>query len=201
MRKIIIVFSFLSIVFATSTKVQAQLQQGNIIIGANADLFKLKFGFGNTSNIDFSIAPRIGYFIQNNIALGGIVNLGISKYKGVEATYTYRFNAFGRYYIPKGEVYNPLNDGRFFVEGQAGFGGQTGVPFGFNVSAGLGYAYFVSSTVALEASAMFHSIFGAGSNTGLELRLGFSIHLPSQRLQDEYHKVKGELAPSSSTQL
>lgn len=197
MKKLILLILSTCSLIAFQQESSAQLQKGNTLIGANADLFKLGFGFGTTSNINFNIAPRIGYFVQNNIALGGFASLGVDKYKGTDAVYNYRLNAFGRYYIPKAEVYNPLNDGRFFLEGQAGIGGQTGIPFGFNISAAAGYAYFVSSTVAIEGMAVFHSIFGAGANMGLEARLGFSIYLPSKKLSDEYRKVKEELAPGN----
>lgn len=180
-------------VFFGAQSASAQLQKGNVLIGASSNLAGLGFGFGNASNISIGISPKIGYFIQNNIAIGGLLDAQWSKTKGFDGIFSYRINAFGRYYIPKGEIYNPLNDGRFFLEGQAGLGGQTGTEVGFNLAVGVGYAYFITPNIALETTAMLHSLFGTGSSTGLAFNLGFSMHLPTSKLKEELRKVEDDM--------
>lgn len=179
----------------------AQLQQGNTLIGASSNLAGLSFGFGSTSDFRFGLAPKIGYFIENNIAIGALIDMDYQKVKGIDGVFNYKLNAFSRYYIPKGEIYNPLQDARFFLEAQAGIGGKPGIGLGLNVAAGVGIAYFITSNIAFESSVMFHSIFGSGNNTGLGINFGFSMHLPTGQLRDELRRVESQLLAPEGFQL
>lgn len=172
--------------------VSAQLQQGNAYFGASSSLAGISFGLGSTNDFHLQITPKIGYFIENNLMVGGLVDLDYTKVKGIDGIFNYKINAFGRYYIPKGQIYNPVNDARFFFEVQAGIGGKPDV-FGFNLAAGVGVAYFITNSIALETSAMVHSMFGAGSNTGLGINVGFAFHLPTGQLREELRKVESEI--------
>lgn len=169
----------------------AQLEKGNWMVGSS--LTNINFGLGNRSNFNLSITPRVGYFIQNNVAIGGFVNMDYSTAKGQGNIFAYDLGAFGRYYFNKNEVYNPLRDGRFFLEGQVGIGGTNGTGVGASVAFGPGYAYFITPNVALEALVQVKSRFGVGSNTGLNIGVGFQIYLPSAKLRAERAQIEADL--------
>lgn len=119
------------------------------------------FTFGSTNDKDFDektnafeIAPQVGYFLTENIAIGG--KLGFSSYKVEEAGVDtaemsgLTLGAFGRYY------FTPANQFSLF--------GQLGLDYssmenkladykvnGFAAGLGLGMNYFVSSNFSIEA--------------------------------------------------
>lgn len=164
-------------------KADAQLEQGNVLVGGQ--LANLGFGLGDQSKFTMAITPTIGYFIRDNVAVGGKVGLGYQTIKGQGDQFDYAVNAFGRYYLSSGEagVNTLLNHGRFFGELGLGIAGTNGAAVGFNFNIGPGYAYFITPNVALETSLMYNHIGGTGTSDGLGLNLGFQIHLPSGRLK------------------
>ncbi len=116
--------------------------------------------------LSFSFFPKVGYFINNNIALG--VGLGISTYKVTTPSTTYdpeevytenswAFGPFARYY------YARTGNFSFFGEGIIGFGGgkskntigsnTTEGPKLFTIAVGVSPAlsYNLSDKVSLEA--------------------------------------------------
>lgn len=186
----------------------AQLQKGSVMIGADlgsgisspssSSLFGANFNLNKGSGFNIGIAPKIGYFIKDNIMIGGVVNLGYDKSANINVgdesystkTTTYGVQALGRYYTSPGQVDNLLKHGRFFVEANAGFagvnikGGNTtnGFAFGF----GPGYSYFVTPSVALEGLVKYNGLAGGG-NTGyqnsLGINFGVQVFLPSSRIK------------------
>lgn len=170
---------------------QAQLQQKTIMVGGHIADFG--FGLGSKGNFHLNLSPRIGYFVKNNIAVGGLVNWDFNAVSKQPNTYSYRTVVFGRYYIPKAEIYNPINDGRFYAEVQTGFRGVNGTGIGFNVAAGAGYAYFLTPNIAIEAGTLVHATFGTGNNTGIDFNLGFMMHFPTGKLKEELLRVREDL--------
>ncbi|GAB2984424.1 hypothetical protein GCM10027049_22770 [Mucilaginibacter puniceus] len=181
MKRIIITLVAIS---ATIFTANAQIQKGNVLIGAN--LSDLYLGLDNSNAFRFNITPKAAWFIQDNVALGGYVNFGIQTAKNSSTTTQYGIGAFGRYYLEKDvEV---LKHGRFFGEANFGFaginvsngGGNTnGIGFGF----GPGFAYFVTQNIGLEALLKYNGTAGFGNTTvqsGLTLSLGFQIYLPGK---------------------
>lgn len=170
----------------------AQLQKGTIMVGGQ--LANVGFGLGSASNVSVQISPKVGYFIQNNLAIGAEVPLGFNAVKGNDIIFNYGIRAFGRYYFAPKEfnIDNVLNKGRFFAEAAVGVAGQTDVEVGFNLRFGAGYAYFLSPNVALETSAMYQGTYGTGNVSGLSLNLGFQIHLPTAKIRSEYYNIKKE---------
>src|SRR5690554_4795176 len=135
---------------------QAQIQEGNFMVGANLADFDLGFQNNNTQ-FSMSINPKIGYFIQDNVVLGGQFKLGIDAAKNTFGI-NYGIGAFGRYYIgdPRAVV---LRHARFFLEADAGIAGTnhkvTGIPAastnGLGLGVGPGVAYFITPNIGLEA--------------------------------------------------
>lgn len=186
MKKIL----FLSaLIFACSIGVsKAQLEEGNVLIGAQ--LANIDFGFGSGNSFSINLSPQVGYFIEDNIAVGGLFNLGyqtarVSGSSKGNNIFNYAINGFGRYYFNPGEkgINNLLNHGRFFAEANAGIAGSTGNAIGLNIGFGPGYAYFITPNVALETLVKYNGNFGDGAKSGLGLNLGFKIHLPSGKLK------------------
>lgn len=151
MKKLIVTLVVLCFIGATGTR--AQTEKGNFLIGISThtnlgimDLFgssspnimslsfsSLKFKSdsddgdeGSTKLTSINMAPRFGYFLVKNLAIGADVQLGYMNIKDHDEEYdtdsknsTTLFGAgpFIRYYIPAGKVYP-------FLEASAVFGSQ-----------------------------------------------------------------------------
>ncbi len=174
----------------------AQIQQGNWMVGG--DLMGMQFGLNKGGGYNIQITPKLAYFIRDNVALGGYTNLGVDGVKGGPNTWTYQLGLLGRYYANQGQVDNLLKHGRFFLEGNFGFGGvsitQGGSSSnGVNIQAGPGYAYFITQNVGLEALLKYDGNFGFG-NGGTVSRLlfgvGFQLYLPSSRVKQMVNEPK-----------
>lgn len=204
MKKIL--FLAIAGMFGALSVTHAQIQKGNLMLGTdlgsglvsppNSGLFGFNFGLNDGAGYSIGISPKIGYFINDNIMLGGVVDLGFNKsaeVMGKSAKSTiYGVQALGRYYVSPGErgIDNLLNHGRFFIEANAGFAGvnikdgptTNGFAFGF----GPGYSYFVTPNVALEALVKYNGLVGGGNTTyqhALGVNFGVQVFLPSSRVR------------------
>ncbi len=166
---------------------KAQIQEGNWMVGSS--ILSSNFGLNTGAGYDIALQPKAAYFIKDNVALGGYVNLGISKVtKGSPTRFDYGVGALGRYYVSPGEkgIDNLLNHGRWFFEGNLGVGGSsvesgnstTGLDFGV----GPGYSYFITPNIGVEGLVKYvgQSGFGnEGLNSNITFNVGFSIYLPT----------------------
>jgi hypothetical protein len=189
-------FTFLMMiaVMAISFSANAQLQKGNVLVGG--DLADISLGLNSPNVFNFDISPKAAWFIQDNVALGGYVNLGIQTAKGSNTTTSYGLGALGRYYM--GEDVSVLRHGRFFGEATVGFGGVNvsdggGNTNGLNLSVGPGFAYFVTPNIGLETLLKYNGLTGFGSQSfqsTLMLNFGFQIYLPGKSTAN---KVRGDV--------
>lgn len=97
---------------------------------------------------EFTIEPKVGYFVTENIAIGAKLGFGSTKIGEVKSN-DFTAGAFGRYY------FTPAS--QFSVYGQAGLdftnskrGDFKANEIGANV--GLGLSYFLSKHFAIEAT-------------------------------------------------
>lgn len=162
----------------------AQIQKGNVLIGG--DLANMNLGLSGSKIFTFDVTPKAAWFIQDNVALGGYVNLGLKTQKDGPTTTNYGLGALGRYYT--GKDVEVLKHGRFFGEANIGFGGTNtskgggttnGLDFGF----GPGFAYFITPNIGLETLLKYQGLTGFGNNGyqgSLNLSFGFQIYLPGQ---------------------
>lgn len=174
-----------------SVEATAQLQQGNWMVGAQ--VANLRF----TNGFSMSLTPKLGYFIQNRWVVGAQVGLDIESPQGSSSTQTnWSIAPFTRYYFGDNQVDNLLNNGVFFAEGSAGFGGNNSSAGnstnGVDLGIGAGYAYFITPTVGLEGLLKYQALVGGGNTSGqgnLYLGVGFQIYLPNSKakaaLQDK----------------
>lgn len=147
----------------------ANAQEDSTTGFAKGDLFMSgSFGYSSTKTGDvksnqFSIAPKAGYFVTNNIAVGGQLGYlsgtdtnidGLGNEVDTDSS-IFTVGAFGRYY------FTPARNFSFF--GHLGFDYATlkseteGVEGenkadGFQIALAPGISYFVSDHIALEAT-------------------------------------------------
>ncbi len=191
MKKITLAaFALFGLIFSA----EAQIQKGNVLIGT--DLANLQLGLSQPTYFSGSISPKAAWFVQDNLALGGFANFGITTTKGNGSNTTYGVGALGRYYA--GGDTPLLKHGRVFGEATVGFsgvnlsanGGSTnGLGFGF----GPGFAYFVTPSIGLETLLKYNGVVGFGSSVyqnNVNLQFGFQIYLPGRAT---VNKVKGDI--------
>jgi hypothetical protein len=178
----------------------AQFEQGTMLVGGD---FGLEFTtekskYDNQTNTEgkgssFALEPQFGYFVIDNLAVGGELGLTLSSWKpegsdGKFTSTTLTLAPFVRYYFEPG----------VFVEGKYAFGtSKSKDDFGGDVdedkysvggwSLGAGYAIFLNDNVAIEpmigygATTFKNKTSGEPAvkniNSGLFVRVGFQIYL------------------------
>lgn len=195
MKKLIL--SGILAVAGLATTMNAQIQKGNWLVGSS--LISSNFGLNTGGGYNIAIQPKGAYFIEDNVALGGYVDLGFNKVtNGSPTEFTYGVGALGRYYVSPGEkgVDNLLNHGRWFLEGNVGVGGRsvenadstTGLDFGV----GPGYSYFITPNIGLEGLVKYRGRAGFGSeglNSNITFNVGFSIYIPTSKAKQVANDV------------
>ncbi|HEV2831098.1 MAG TPA: hypothetical protein VGW31_03895 [Hanamia sp.] len=183
----------LALAFFT-TKSDAQIQRGNLLVGGDIANFNLTLGGGGA--FQMRIDPKVAFFIRDNVALGAYLDFGLATAKGAGTTTDYGVGALGRYYINDPKV-NVLQHGRLFFEGTAGIqgvslsGGSNTTGLGLGI--GPGYAYFVTPNIGLETLLKYNGIVGFGSQayrSNLNLGIGFQIYLSGRRARQIVNEVQ-----------
>ena len=175
-----------------STMSFAQTQQGNLMVGSDITNLGLNFQKSSTT-FNFNLDPKIAYFIQDGLAIGGYLNFGLSTTNGAGSNVDYGIGALARYY-PTDKNIQKLEFSkrcRFFVEGNAGFGGSNPASGastnGVELGVGPGVSYFITPNVALETLFKYNIIIGGGNSTTsqqLNLGVGFQIFLPTAKARE-----------------
>lgn len=192
MKRILFLASVLLLGFTGIS--HAQLEQGNFMVGtdigsglinnASTGLFSMNFGLNEGAGYDIGLSPKVGYFFTDNFLLGAVVNLGFTKSaeQDGESTKTtvYGLQALSRHYInpEEADIQNLVNNGRFFIELNAGLSGvnvtdgptTNGFGFGF----GPGYAYFLTPNVSFEGTVKYNGLTGFG-NEDYQNALGVNV--------------------------
>ncbi|UQB67440.1 hypothetical protein [Epilithonimonas zeae] len=176
----------------------AQIQEGNWLVGSS--ILTSNFGLNTGGGYQIGLEPKAAYFIKDNVALGGMVNLNFLKTGKGEATqFKYGVGALGRYYISPGEVGvdNLLNHGRWFFEGNAGIGGTSiengNSTTGFVYGVGPGYSYFITPNIGVEGLVKYNGEAGFGNtpySSNITFNVGFSIYLPTSHAKRIANDVK-----------
>jgi hypothetical protein len=173
---------------------QAQIQKGNVMIGADIANFDIDLGSGQ--NFRMTINPKAAWFIQDNAALGGYLKVGISTAKDAGTDASYGVGLLGRYYISdKNAVV--VKKSRFFFEGNVGVEGDNPAvgdnTNGLGIGIGPGFAYFLTPNIGLETLLKYNGIVGFGSSATsnhLNLNIGFQMYLPGKKLREEMNNMK-----------
>ncbi|GEN75950.1 porin family protein [Chryseobacterium hagamense] len=196
MKKLIL--SGILAVAGLTTTANAQIQRGNWMVGSS--LLTSNFGLNTGGGYNIAIQPKAAYFIEDNVAVGGYVNLGVSKVtNGSPTRFDYAVGGLGRYYLSPGEkgVDNLLNHGRWFFEGNLGVGGssvENGISTsGLDFGVGPGYSYFITPNIGVEGLVKYQGQAGFGSeglNSNITFNVGFSIFIPSSKGRDVVNDVR-----------
>lgn len=154
------------------------VQKGNWMVGGSLGSMGYSFE-GKSFNVN--INPRAGYFVSDGIAVGLSLNGGFQSVKEGDDIWTYGVAPFVRYFFPEGSSAT----GRFFGQGEVGIAGaNNGSDVTFAAGVGLGYAHFITRSVALEAVVGYNyskaNNASAQAQNGLGFNLGFQIYLPGQ---------------------
>ena len=182
MKQIIVFVFTLSTVFghtfaqtdAKSTDTFEQTDKGSHLAGGTINISGTNSNQTNLFNANLN--PNYGYFIANNLAIGGILSMSYTSTKNLQ-TRSGILSPFIRYYFgaPKTAM--------FFAYGSAGGGlrsdnSQKNVGL-FNYSVGPGFDYFVNNHVAFEALATFsgskYNESGTGFNNSVGLLIGLQV--------------------------
>ncbi len=155
------------------------IRQGNWMVGGS--IGNLGYSF-EAESFNVSLQPRAGYFVSDGLAIGAQANLGLATVKDADNVWTYGIAPFVRYYFPNAGS----TTGRFFGQGDVGISGSSvGKDVALAVGANLGYAHFITRTVALEATFGYNyskaNINTSGGASGLGVGVGFQIYLPGRR--------------------
>lgn len=149
----------------------AQTEQGNWLVGGN---FTLNTASNNTT---IGLNPTAGYFVMNNLAVGGTIILSHAQLGENKAT-TFGIGPLARYYFGQRNV-------RPFATGELSFQSvkfksptETNTENGVNFLLGLGLAAFLNRNVALETIAGYNytKLEGNGDG-GFAMRVGFQVYL------------------------
>jgi len=155
------------------------IKKGNWMVGGS--LGNLGYSFeGKAFNIQ--LQPRAGYFINDGLAVGAQANLGLTAVKDLDNEWGYGIAPFVRYYFPGGAT----QSSRFFTQGDIGIAGSSkGNDVALAIGANVGYAHFITQSVALEATLGYNyskaNVNMGDKATGLGIGLGFQVYLPGQR--------------------
>ena len=145
MKTKIIVSVLLCFMFLVKT--YSQTESGTILLGGNA---AIALNFGGGTAFEIGVAPDIGYFVQDNLAIGARVPLALTtgdEYRMI----CYGIAPFVRYYFQE------MDDMLVFVTANLGIDGVStkiaGVSdsnTGFIGGAGIGVAHMLTNNIGIE---------------------------------------------------
>ncbi|AOM79814.1 hypothetical protein [Pedobacter steynii] len=164
---------------------KAQIQKGNVMMGAN--ISDISFGLDKPNTFSLKINPKAAWFVQDGLALGGNLEFGLSTAKNQGTSIEYGIGALGRYYGATG-ANEVVKNSRFFGEATLGVNGVNpsgpgGSTNGLGFSFGPGFTYFVTPSIGLEGLLKYNGVVGFGSSAyahKLTLGVGFQIYLPGK---------------------
>jgi hypothetical protein len=149
------------VVCLTSQYSFSQYSKGNVLLGGTLSYQSVKFS-GQESTNNFVFLPTIGYFVSDNISLGGSLGIGFSKGESpfldaIEKTTDIYFGPVARFYksLDDEKKFNfylqtsvLFTRSRSKIEG-SGIGGE-GKSNGLEINIGPGFAYYPSKKIAIE---------------------------------------------------
>ncbi|AXT49538.1 porin family protein [Aquimarina sp. BL5] len=128
---------------------------------AKGDIFVSgSFGYdsestGDNKNNSFSITPRVGFFVTENITVGARLGYTTQKIEvggGETKINTLNAGAFGRYYFTPSNKFSIFGELGFdYVSAKTEIASTDSTTDGFGINVGPGVSYFLSDNFALEA--------------------------------------------------
>jgi len=183
---------------ALNISAKAQIQQGYYLIGG--DLANLSLGLSDGRPFSMNITPKVAWFRNNNLAIGGFVDIGLSTAEGQGTVFNYGLGPLARYYFGSTAVSTATTSARrssrFFLEGTVGLQGVNvsggSSTNGLGIGIGPGLAYFINQNIAVEGLLKYTKAVGFGNDGGsslLQLGIGFQIYLPRGTMRNQAEKI------------
>ncbi|HYF30302.1 MAG TPA: outer membrane beta-barrel protein [Chitinophagaceae bacterium] len=172
-------YAFLLMVF-TVYNVAAQTEHGNWLIGGS---FVLNT---NDNSTTIGLNPTAGYFVMNNLAVGGTVILNYTKFGNSRST-TFGAGPLVRYYFGQTNI-KPFVHGEFgLISEKTKVGANSNTENGINFLLGPGLAGFLNENVALEALAgySYTKLKDFDGDGGFAFRVGFQVYLRPRRAVEQ----------------
>ena len=171
--------SLLTLVLCTT--LFSQINKGQWLAGGSIGFESGKFGdFDASKFTSFEFSPDAGYFFMQNLAAGARVSFQTMKFKEQDATNSFLFSPFVRYYfLPATRRVNILADGSY---GLGSMKNEEGSETFNQFAIAAGPAVFLSPNTALEFTLRYSSAGGDayGGDDRLKnfgLNVGFQVHL------------------------
>lgn len=186
-----------------SVHLNAQTNKRNFMVGGNLLTSSVSFQEGNTG-YDGALQPKIGYFIENNVAIGLSAELGVNVVKS-NLTMNYGLTPFARIYIGKSTIDEIPSRVKFYMEAGAGFGGRNsrfkeldGTKTNVTTNGGVFYIgpgidFFLNKNVALELGTEYRYIGGTPHLNRVGINLGFQVFLSKATAKKVYQDTEAEL--------
>ena len=172
MKKNLLRCACIMAIFAAGNRVEAQTAKGDWLVGGLLDLNTAK----NSTTFEFS--PNVGYFILNNLAIGGTLVYAYDKLGDLKVT-SFGIGPFTRYYFGETKI-RPFFAGDMTFEKQkftTNAGSSTEDAFSWFL--GGGAAFFINENVAVDGLLGYgHTkVTDKEGSAGLRLRIGFQVYI------------------------
>lgn len=186
-----------TLVIFISLGAYAQFNQGRMLVGGNfsADFTTNKTKAGSTTTTNYrstsvSFGPQFGYFIIDNLAVGGILTVESASTKSEGSDNKYSSTAtlispFVRYYLDQSIFFQARFDaGSEKTKDKTATTTTTTTNGLSGFALGAGYAWFLTDNVALEPQIGYNSITRKNKSNdvksidgGIYILVGFQIYL------------------------
>ena len=165
----------------------AQTEKGNIMTGGQLSLQT------NKNSSSFVLNPNFGYFVGNNLALGGNLSLDFAKQGTVSAS-EFGIGPFMRYYIGKSQTKPFLVFTADYLTQSVKTSTAKISTSGYGFLLGMGFAAFLNRNVAVEGIAGYNyaDYTNAEGSGGFSLSLGFQLYFGRDVVKDLKRTVTGE---------
>ena len=177
MKKIILVFAAIT----GTLMVNAQTEKADWMVGGNFAL--------NTSdnNTQIAFTPNAGYFVVNNLAVGGNFSLSYQK-SGNNKYTTFQGGPFARYYFTtETQTVRPIVHGSFnYISTKNKINNNiSSTNTGTNYFIGGGAAAFISNNVSIDAllgydHTKYKNFDGSG---GFAFNIGFQVYINKKQME------------------
>ena len=172
------------ILVASLTGLKAQTEKGDWLVGGQLQLNTAK----NSSTIEFS--PDFGFFVIDNLAIGGRLSTNYSKLGDVKVT-SLGVGPFARYYFTNEKVRPFFTGDMEFLNRKVSSPGSSTTENAFAYLLGGGAAIFINENVALEAVLGYKNtkVKNQDGNGGLNIRIGFQVYLNGKQVRDVRSRI------------
>jgi Outer membrane protein beta-barrel domain len=170
------------ICFFVAVSAEAQTSKEDWMVGGN-------FALNTSSNTTVTLTPGVGYFVINNLVVGGALQFQYSKISNNKET-SFGVGPYARYYFLKNNLKPFLMTEYLFTSNRREVGAISSTVNGGDFFLGGGLAAFVNEHVAIETIAGYINSkkSGTDSDGGLAIRIGFQIYLSPRSIVDTYRK-------------